>query len=91
MKRVGLLRTVAGCVIGAGCVVGVPALTHAQTAKADALPQGGNSNDGNTRTPIKHVIYIIGENRTFDHAFATYVPRAPFSTVPLFPFTLPKT
>jgi phospholipase C len=25
-----------------------------------------------TRTPIKHVIVIIGENRTFDHIFATY-------------------
>jgi phospholipase C len=32
-------------------------------------------NDKNTRTPIKHVIVIIGENRTFDHIFATYVPR----------------
>lgn len=28
-----------------------------------------------TRTPIKHVIIIIGENRTFDHLFATYVPE----------------
>ncbi len=28
-----------------------------------------------TRTPIKHVIVIIGENRTFDHVFATYRPR----------------
>jgi phospholipase C len=27
-----------------------------------------------TRTPIKHVIVIIGENRTFDHVFATYKP-----------------
>jgi phospholipase C len=27
------------------------------------------------RTPIKHVIVIIGENRSFDHVFATYVPR----------------
>ncbi|MBB4196401.1 phospholipase C [Rhodoblastus sphagnicola] len=26
------------------------------------------------RTPIKHVIVIIGENRTFDHIFATYKP-----------------
>ncbi len=26
------------------------------------------------RTPIKHVIVIIGENRTFDHIFATYQP-----------------
>lgn len=30
---------------------------------------------GETRTPIKHVIVLIGENRTFDHVFATYVPR----------------
>jgi len=28
-----------------------------------------------TRTPIKHVIVIIGENRTFDHVFATYNPK----------------
>jgi phospholipase C len=31
--------------------------------------------DSRTRTPIKHVIVIIGENRTFDHIFATYKPR----------------
>ena len=29
-----------------------------------------------TASPIKHVIVIIGENRTFDHIFATYVPKA---------------
>jgi phospholipase C len=32
------------------------------------------SHDADTTTPIKHVIVIIGENRTFDHIFATYVP-----------------
>jgi phospholipase C len=26
-------------------------------------------------TPIQHVIIIIGENRTFDHVFATYKPK----------------
>jgi len=31
--------------------------------------------DSNTQTPIKHVIVIIGENRSFDHVFATYVPK----------------
>ena len=31
--------------------------------------------DGKTTTPIKHVIVIIGENRTFDNIYATYVPR----------------
>jgi phospholipase C len=29
---------------------------------------------GGTATPIKHVIVIIGENRGFDHIFATYKP-----------------
>jgi phospholipase C len=30
---------------------------------------------GGADSPIKHVIVLIGENRTFDHLFATYVPR----------------
>jgi len=34
-----------------------------------------NSPENHTTTPIKHVIVIIGENRTFDHVFATYVPK----------------
>jgi phospholipase C len=37
---------------------------------APAYANGG----GNTESPIKHVIVIIGENRTFDHVFATYQP-----------------
>ena len=28
-----------------------------------------------TATPIKHVIIIVGENRSFDHIFATYMPN----------------
>jgi phospholipase C len=31
--------------------------------------------DRQTRSPIKHVIVIIGENRTFDHVYATYKPK----------------
>jgi phospholipase C len=27
-----------------------------------------------TKTPIRHLIVIVGENRTFDHLFATYQP-----------------
>jgi phospholipase C len=33
------------------------------------------TNDTNTTTPIKHVIVIYGENRSFDHLFATYQPQ----------------
>lgn len=29
-----------------------------------------------TVTPIKHVIVVIGENRTFDHVYGTYVPKS---------------
>jgi phospholipase C len=36
----------------------------------------GKNNDNETESPIKHVIVLIGENRTFDHIFATYVPKS---------------
>jgi phospholipase C len=29
-----------------------------------------------TASPIKHVIIIVGENRSFDHLFATYKPKS---------------
>jgi phospholipase C len=38
------------------------------------LWNSGSDRSGFTATPIKHVIVIIGENRSFDHVFATYVP-----------------
>src|SRR5271156_906295 len=54
----------------------------ATLASAGGPPQSQNqgrtanhSHDGNTRTPIKHLIVIIGENRSFDHVFATYKPN----------------
>jgi phospholipase C len=46
--------------------VGVP-LANAQS---DAAAESTRTN-----SPIKHVIVIIGENRSFDHVFATYVPQ----------------
>ncbi len=46
-------------------------------AFAAVAPQATSSRDNETSTPIKHVIVIIGENRSFDHVFATYVPPNP--------------
>src|SRR3974390_3351586 len=41
-----------------------------------AVPmQAGQKEEPSTKTPIKHVIVLIGENRTFDHLFATYKPK----------------
>src|ERR1700735_3701624 len=42
---------------------------------AAELPREQQSRDNETATPIKHVIVIVGENRSFDHVFATYVPK----------------
>jgi phospholipase C len=49
-------------------VLGPIAAAEAQTLSAS------NSGDRRTLTPIKHVIVVIGENRSFDNVFATYVP-----------------
>src|ERR1700674_2309914 len=41
-----------------------------------AVPVQAHDKDEHfTKTPIKHVIVLIGENRTFDHLFATYKPN----------------
>jgi len=45
------------------------------TTLSGATPPKASA-DANTVTPIKHVIVIIGENRSFDHIFATYQPKA---------------
>jgi phospholipase C len=57
---------------------GLVAVAVSQLAFGPALPaaaQASDSRDNDTATPIKHVIVIIGENRSFDHVFATYVPK----------------
>jgi phospholipase C len=52
------------------------ALVVAQLIVATPVRAQSGSNDGKTTSPIKHVIVIIGENRTFDHLFATYQPKS---------------
>jgi phospholipase C len=39
-----------------------------------APPASAAASRGTTATPIEHLIVIIGENRSFDHVFATYAP-----------------
>ncbi|WP_213305663.1 alkaline phosphatase family protein [Paraburkholderia sacchari] len=43
---------------------------------ADSQPQAPTDPSLATATPIKHVVVIVGENRTFDHVFGAYQPRA---------------
>ena len=57
--------------------LGIMALTASVVTGATALTAGGaaaaqRDSAPPTRTPIKHVIVIIGENHSFDNVFATY-------------------
>jgi phospholipase C len=60
-----------------GCRRGLSALALGQFTLGSALAGGAPSPaDHYTQSPIKHVIVIIGENRSFDHVFATYMPKS---------------
>src|SRR5207249_4989213 len=61
-----------------GLRMGLAAVVAAQLALGGAFASSAQAEEREaerTRTPIKHVIVLIGENRTFDHVFATYKPK----------------
>jgi phospholipase C len=61
-KAAALLSTIALTTLGSGST----GYAEADADRAvDKLP---------TETPIKHVLIVVGENRSFDHLFATYEP-----------------
>src|SRR5579871_50904 len=60
------LKTRAAAVVGIATLA-VQLISPAIAAADDDSPKA--------KTPIQHVIVIIGENRTFDHVFATYKPK----------------
>jgi phospholipase C len=61
------------------CAMAINSLAPLAAVAATATDTGAG--DSKTTTPIKHVIVIIGENRTFDHVFATYAPTVKGETV----------
>ena len=53
----------------------LPALAAGAALASASVPTAfADADDAAPTTPIKHVIVIIGENRSFDHVFATYEP-----------------
>ena len=64
------------------CCMGLSALALGQMSLAPAFAGGApGPADNGTLSPVKHVIVIIGENRSFDHVFATYVPKKKGQTI----------
>ncbi len=85
MVRIDILRTrsrataILGTLAFAGATVALAAPSAATTVRhrGSGRPEARSSRRhyGDTASPIKHVIVIIGENHSFDNVFATY--RAP--------------
>jgi phospholipase C len=72
MKFKGTLNALDGSLkCGAAMLAALQVFATMPTAAYAA----SNSAAPKTSTPIKHVIIIIGENRTFDHVYGTYEPR----------------
>jgi phospholipase C len=63
-----LLKCGAAIIAALQVFAGIPQPAFAQDHDSD------DSASHHARSPIKHVIVIIGENRSFDHVFATYHP-----------------
>ncbi len=59
-------NTVWALFVAASISIALPASSQSERLDAD---------HSDTATPIKHVIVIIGENRSFDNIFATYQPK----------------
>ncbi|MGV2289866.1 alkaline phosphatase family protein [Trinickia sp. YCB016] len=58
-------------------VLAISSAVFPSLAESQSQPQTQSPADAsaNTVSPIKHVIVIVGENRTFDHVFGAYQPR----------------
>jgi len=67
IRRRGRRAAAVSAVVLAGAAVAMPARSAGPDLATDQLA---------TASPIKHVIVVIGENRTFDHIFGTYVPKS---------------
>ncbi len=72
MRPSHLTRSLLACVTASALLTTTtaPLLAAPRSAASAALAE----NDLKTTTPIQHVIIIVGENRSYDHLFATYVP-----------------
>ncbi len=67
------LKPIASALLGMMLTTGLAAVSN--SVIADTASSSAILDLHHTTTPIKHVVLLIGENRTFDNIFATYVPH----------------
>ncbi len=71
-----LLKATATQAVRGGLIASIVLQLTVGNAFAADIPKVNSARDAATSSPITHVIVIIGENRSFDHVFATYVPKS---------------
>ena len=77
MNTPRLNKTVTAIAIAAmfaGQLEAIPFVYAQDGRDGDERARGNDHGKRRTASPIEHVIVLIGENRTFDHVFGTYVP-----------------
>jgi phospholipase C len=83
--------TIASILISVAVCLGMLAAAP-RNFRVSALSSGQNSSEifrgkdvpltvADPRSPIRHLIVVVGENRSFDNVFGTYVPSDPTQTV----------
>jgi phospholipase C len=73
MSKASLARRLGRLLLGAS----VATLALSQAVRAEEADASQNAVERiRTASPIKHIIIIVGENRSFDHLFATYRPKS---------------
>jgi phospholipase C len=82
IRRQSRLKMIAGvsmtALMGLGAAVLLPHNAGRGALAATAMQPGSrpqNPEEIPTQTPIKHIIYILGENRGFDNIYGTYQPK----------------
>src|ERR1700733_2493883 len=75
MERCQLWLITCAFLLSAALPRAVQVARHIAPASAAAQAASRRPAVAETTTPITHVIVIIGENRSFDHVYATYTPR----------------
>jgi phospholipase C len=79
--NIGSLRKWRAKAAGCASVIALCAFGYTVSVHSAPAPQGDAAAKLATKTPIKHVIVLIGENRGLDHTFGVYKPKAAGQTI----------
>ena len=78
-----LLSTASVCVVAAAIACSIPVFAGQDDRDHDRDRDHRHAHEIHTETPIKHLVVIFNENRSFDHYFATYPNAAnPSGSIP---------